>query len=194
VGQGLNRERGEVVEDLPLDLAQGQVVAGDHQPRRRLEMTEGQLVDRALLPGAGDEHGEPLGILVRRAGDRHVLVTGHVQHGDPVRVGHLPHDAARHSEDVVGLVDRNDGAGRSEDRDCAVALAPELRAHVLDVDTVDLADLGDEEVHEVFVGEGHGQLVDGPTTAALQHVDRHDIASDSADAAGHRAQRTGSVW
>ena len=50
------------------------------------------------------------------------------------------------------------------------------RAHVLDVDAVDLLHLGDEQLDQAVVGQLDHELVDGPTAAPLEDVDADDVA------------------
>ena len=65
--------------------------------------------------------------------------------------------------------------------------------HVFDVDVLDLLDLLDEERHEVRLGQGHDEFVDGAAGARLEDVDADEVATHRADAAGDGAERTGPV-
>ena len=63
-------------------------------------------------------------------------------------------------------------------------------ADLLDGHAVDGADLLGQQVDRRRLGQRHDELVDDPTAAALEDVDRRDVAVDGADAAGHLAERT----
>ena len=63
-------------------------------------------------------------------------------------------------------------------------------ADVLDGDAVDGADLLGQQLERHRLGQRHDELVDDPTAAALEDVDRRDVTVDGADAAGDLAERT----
>jgi hypothetical protein len=64
---------------------------------------------------------------------------------------------------------------------------------VLDVHTLDLRHLVEEQVEEVGVGDVHGELVDCPTGTPFDDVDADHVALDRTDPTGHGAERTRSV-
>ena len=59
---------------------------------------------------------------------------------------------------------------------------------MFDVDAVDLADLFDEQVDVLWVFDVDRQLIDRPTSAALEDVDTDHIGADRADATRDRAE------
>src|SRR5205807_6420192 len=77
---------------------------------------------------------------------------------------------------------------RLEGIEARVGQRPVGRAHLFDVDTVDLAHLAYEQGHQAFLGELDGQLVDSASAAPLQDVDAHEVAAHRTDAAGHGAE------
>ena len=66
-------------------------------------------------------------------------------------------------------------------------------SHVLDVDGVELADLCEHQRDQLVARQVDRQLVDDAAVAALQDVDTDDVASDRADTARHRAERSRAV-
>ena len=65
--------------------------------------------------------------------------------------------------------------------------------HVLHVDALHLADLGQEQVHQALLGQVHDQFVHGASGAALDDVDADHVAAHRADARGDGSERTGTV-
>jgi len=66
-------------------------------------------------------------------------------------------------------------------------------ADVLDIDAVDLCDLGEEQLDRRAVGQLHHQLIDGLPRASFEDVDADDVAADRTDAAGDGTERTGAI-
>ena len=86
---------------------------------------------------------------------------------------------------------RRDGDAERGDR--RVRTGAVDTADVFHGDTVDLADLVDEQVDEVGRRQADGQLVDRAAAAALEDVDADDVAVHGADPAGHLAERTRAI-
>ena len=67
------------------------------------------------------------------------------------------------------------------------------RLDVLDVDTVDLGDLGHQQIDQPAVGEFDDQVVDRSSAPALEDLDPDDLTANCADPAGDGAQRARTV-
>lgn len=91
------------------------------------------------------------------------------------------------------------GAGTHQNRcslervESRIVHRPGDRLHELDIDTVDLTDLVNQEPDEIVGRQLHHQLVDRSAGAPLEDLDPDDAAPHRSDAAGHRPERPGAV-
>ena len=137
------------------------------------------------MPATGDEGDQPAGI-------RRIAVA---VHDDPSRTATAQSASAATSsagdEHVEPLTGRGLGhLGRQlQQRRRRVGSFPGHGSDVLDGDAVDGVDLLGQQLDRHGVGEGDDELVDHPSAASLEDVDRRDVAVDGPDAAGHLTER-----
>ena len=185
--------RGTAVPSRPERRAPGRRRAAAPRRRRRARRrrrrpgpTTGCPATKATSHGAGG-HGA---LLARRTSPSSSSTTA--DHVGADRARRRARTSASSALDRVGGADED---GRRLERvEPGVVEGVGRRADLLDVDAVDLLDLGDEQLDQSrAVGQLDHQLVDGPAGAPLEDVDADDVAPHRADAAGHLPERAGSV-
>jgi hypothetical protein len=113
--------------------------------------------------------------------------------GRPVGVEVAPTPPGQRLEQVGDGDLGNERSGCLEAVEASVVRGARRRPHVLDVDAVDLADLCDEERHQIVARQFHNELVDGATSAAFENVDANQVAADRTDPAGDGAEGAGTI-
>ena len=121
------------------------------------------------------------------------MVVSQVDDRDPIGADQAADVATQHAMQIVDVGDLDHRPRHLERGHGPIGAVTVMGPDILDIHTVDLADLRHQQVHEPLVGELHGDLVDGTPSTALQHVDRDDVASHRADAARDRAECARSV-
>ena len=76
---------------------------------------------------------------------------------------------------------------------CRVPGGVAREADVLDIHTLDVVDLGHEQVDQVRGGKLDRQVVHRPTRATFDDLDAHEVTAHRADPRCHRTQGTGTV-
>ena len=159
---------------------------------RQVGRSPALVVGRLEVAGPGEEGPQPSrGGRVAARG--HLGGRVHPHHRRPVALQLAADVLAQAEEHLVGVGRQHHALGHDQARELrGVGLADD-GPDVLDVDAVDLGDLGHEQLDQPVLGQPHHELVDGPARAPLEDLDAHDVAPHRADPAGHLAQRAGPV-
>jgi len=67
------------------------------------------------------------------------------------------------------------------------------RSDALNIDTINLMDLCDQQFNQGFIGKFNDEFVDGTTGTAFEDVDTSHVTTNCANTTGKRAERAGAV-
>ena len=143
------------------------------------------------MAGAGEEGAQP-----RR---RRSVAPGPPRPGGSIRTtvaqshSRLAADVlAQADEHAVGVGGQDHALGHDQARELGGLGLADDGADVLDVDAVDLGDLGHEQLDQPVLGQPHDELVDGPA-APRSRISMPTRRPAPPDPAGHLAQRAGPI-
>ena len=98
------------------------------------------------------------------------------------------------------LCDRFFGGGSTDEDRCGLErVDPRVvqrfsrGADALDIDAIDLMDLGDEQIEVRTLGHLDDEFIDGSTRTSFEDVNPGDIPTDGTDPTGEGAEGTGSI-